>query len=79
WMSDSQAVRLLFMRIAFVGKTDFNLGSQTWMVKLIVLSVKGLLIELPESWTGYLAGHFEVDIRLCNVAHVKIVVDMTHD
>ncbi|KPX48515.1 PilZ domain protein [Pseudomonas syringae pv. helianthi] len=78
-MTDSHADRRRFKRIAFDAKTDLNQGSQTWKVQLIDLSLKGLLIERPESWTGDQARPFEVDIRLSNDAHVKMDVEMTHD
>lgn len=51
-MTDSPADRRRFKRIAFDAKTELKQGDQTWKVQLVDLSLKGLLIERPESWTA---------------------------
>jgi hypothetical protein len=50
-MSDHPADRRRFKRIAFDARTELRQGEHTWPVKLIDLSLKGLLIErLPRGW-----------------------------
>jgi hypothetical protein len=78
-MTDSPEDRRRFKRIAFDAKTELKQGDQTWKVQLVDLSLKGLLIERPESWTADPAQPFEVDIRLSNDVYVQMDVEITHD
>ncbi|GFM83844.1 cyclic diguanosine monophosphate-binding protein [Pseudomonas cichorii] len=78
-MTDSPSDRRRFKRIAFDARTDLNQGSNSWKVQLLDLSLKGLLIERPEPWTGDPDEHFLVDIHLSDDAYVKMDVKLTHD
>ncbi|KPW88052.1 PilZ domain protein [Pseudomonas syringae pv. coryli] len=78
-MTDSPADRRRFKRIAFDAKTDLKQGDKSWKVKLVDLSLKGLLIDRPDPWNGDQTQPFEVDIILSNDAHVKMDVEITHD
>ncbi len=51
-MSEHPANRRRFKRIAFDARTELSQGQFIWPVKLIDLSLKGLLIERPEPWLG---------------------------
>ena len=51
-MSDHPADRRRFKRIAFDARTELSQGEFIWPVKLIDLSLKGLLIERPQPWLG---------------------------
>ncbi|MCF5822603.1 PilZ domain-containing protein [Pseudomonas syringae] len=78
-MTDSHEDRRRFKRIAFDAKTQLKRGDHSWKVTLIDLSLKGMLIERPEPWTGDPDQPFDVDIVLSNETHVKMDVAITHD
>ncbi len=63
-MSDHPADRRRFKRIAFDARTELRQGEHTWPVKLIDLSLKGLLIERPAPWLGNPQQNFSVGIHL---------------
>ncbi|NMZ83179.1 PilZ domain-containing protein [Pseudomonas mandelii] len=78
-MSELPADRRRFKRIAFDARTELSQGELTWPVKLIDLSLKGLLIEKPEPWLGNPDWHFLVDIHLNEDVEIKMDVMLTHD
>ncbi|QKG66986.1 PilZ domain-containing protein [Pseudomonas sp. B14-6] len=78
-MSELAADRRRFKRIAFDARTELSQGELTWPVKLIDLSLKGLLIEKPEPWLGNPDKHFLVDIHLNEDVEIKMDVMLTHD
>ena len=78
-MSDQPADRRRFKRIEFDARTELSQGALTWPVKLIDLSLKGLLIEKPEPWLGNSAQHFLVDIHLTTDVEIKMDVELAHD
>ncbi|EJN25251.1 PilZ domain-containing protein [Pseudomonas sp. GM79] len=78
-MSDHPADRRRFKRIAFDARTELSQGEFIWPVKLIDLSLKGLLIEKPEPWLGNPDWHFLVDIHLNEDVEIKMDVLLTHD
>ena len=78
-MTDSHADRRRFKRIAFDAKTELRQGDKRWQVKLVDLSLKGLLIERPQPWQADTDEAFAVDIKLSNEVHVQMDVRLTHD
>ena len=78
-MSQHPADRRRFKRIAFDARTELCQGEFIWPVKLIDLSLKGLLIEKPEPWLGDRAKVFSVDIHLSKDVEIKMDVQLTHD
>ena len=78
-MSETQSDRRRFKRIAFDARTDLSQGKQTWAVRLLDLSLKGLLIERPQAWLGDSRQPFYVDVHLSDDAEVKMQVKLTHD
>ncbi|VVM52286.1 Cyclic diguanosine monophosphate-binding protein [Pseudomonas fluorescens] len=78
-MSQHPADRRRFKRIAFDARTELCQGDFIWPVKLIDLSLKGLLIEKPEPWLGDQAKVFSVDIHLNKDVEIKMDVQLTHD
>jgi hypothetical protein len=78
-MSEHPADRRRFKRIAFDARTELSQGEFIWPVKLIDLSLKGLLIEKPEPWLGNREWHFLVDIHLNEDVEIKMDVMLTHD
>ncbi|MHC8357373.1 PilZ domain-containing protein [Pseudomonas sp. LB3P81] len=77
-MSEHPAERRRFKRIAFDARTELSQGEFIWPVKLIDLSLKGLLIERPEPWLGDREKIFSVDIHLSNDIEIKMDVQLTH-
>ncbi|MGE8154234.1 PilZ domain-containing protein [Pseudomonas vancouverensis] len=78
-MSEQPAERRRFKRIAFDARTELNQGPFIWPVKLIDLSLKGLLIERPEPWLGNAKEDFSVDIHLSDDVDISMDVKLTHE
>ncbi|MDR9753058.1 PilZ domain-containing protein [Pseudomonas sp. SZMC_28357] len=78
-MSEHPAERRRFKRIAFDARTELSQGEYIWPVKLIDLSLKGLLIERPEPWLGDPAEDFFVDIHLSDDIDITMDVHLTHE
>ncbi|HEF4762327.1 TPA: PilZ domain-containing protein [Pseudomonas putida] len=78
-MSEQPADRRRFKRIAFDARTELSQGEFTWPVKLIDLSLKGLLIERPEPWLGDPNQDFFVDIHLSEDIDIEMDVQLTHE
>ncbi|HWT69704.1 MAG TPA: PilZ domain-containing protein [Pseudomonas sp.] len=78
-MSEQPADRRRFKRIAFDARTELSQGEFVWPVKLIDLSLKGLLIERPEPWLGDPQQDFFVDIHLSEDVDIEMDVHLTHE
>ena len=78
-MSQQPAERRRFKRIAFDARTELGQGQSIWPVKLIDLSLKGLLIERPEPWLGDREQDFFVAIHLTDEVEIKMDVHLTHE
>jgi hypothetical protein len=78
-MSDQPANRRRFKRIAFDARTELSQGADSWPVKLIDLSLKGLLIERPEPWQGNKEGIFSIKIHLSEQDEINMEVHLTHE
>ncbi|WP_025108761.1 PilZ domain-containing protein [Pseudomonas sp. H1h] len=78
-MSEHPANRRRFKRIAFDARTELSQGQYIWPVKLIDLSLKGLLIERPEPWLGDKEHDFHVDIHLSEDVDIEMDVQLKHN
>ncbi|MBK5531275.1 PilZ domain-containing protein [Pseudomonas sp. TH08] len=78
-MSEHPANRRRFKRIAFDARTELRQGEYIWPVKLIDLSLKGLLIERPEPWLGNVDQVFYVDIHLSDDVDIEMDVQLKHE
>ena len=78
-MSEHAADRRRFKRIAFDAKAELSQGEHVWPVKLIDLSLKGLLIERPEPWLGDKEQDFLVDIHLSDDVDIEMDVQLAHE
>ncbi|AWY41296.1 PilZ domain-containing protein [Pseudomonas putida] len=78
-MSEHPADRRRFKRIAFDARTELSQGEFVWPVKLIDLSLKGLLIQRPEPWLGDPQQDFFVDIHLSEDVDIEMDVQLTHE
>jgi hypothetical protein len=78
-MSEHPAERRRFKRIAFDARAELSQGDFIWPVKLIDLSLKGLLIEQPEPWLGDKAHDFRIDIHLSDDSEISMDVHLTHE
>jgi hypothetical protein len=56
--------RRRFKRITFDAHTSMTQGQHAWTVKLLDLSLKGLLVERPDGWQGNPEAPFDVTIDL---------------
>ncbi|MDR6608539.1 PilZ domain-containing protein [Pseudomonas synxantha] len=78
-MSEHPAERRRFKRIAFDARTELSQGEFTWPVKLIDLSLKGLLIKRPDPWQGNPQQDFLVDIHLSEDVDITMDAQLAHD
>ncbi|MDE1168226.1 MAG: PilZ domain-containing protein [Pseudomonas sp.] len=78
-MPDSHAERRRFKRIAFDAKTELTQGRFTWPVKLIDLSLRGMLIERPSPWLGDAKLPFIVHIHLSDAIEVRMDAELVHE
>ena len=78
-MTDSPVERRRFTRIAFDARTELKQGAQSWPVKLLDLSLKGLLIEKPSPWRGDCREPFTAEVYLGEEAKVEMHVTLAHD
>ena len=79
-MTSSQDDRRSFQRIAFDAPTELRQGERRWPVKLLDLSLKGLLIERPDPWNADLTQDFEAIIHLNDKkTQVLMQVELRHE
>ncbi|UVJ43388.1 PilZ domain-containing protein [Pseudomonas sp. LS1212] len=78
-MTEFHAERRHFKRIAFDARTELSQGENVWPVKLVDLSLKGLLIGRPSPWLGDPAEPFFVDVHLSEQVDVRMEVQLSHD
>lgn len=78
-MTQPHTERRRFKRIAFDAKTELRQGTERWPVKLLDLSLKGLLIEKPSPWQGDADKPFNVDVKLGPQEDVVMEVKLAHD
>ncbi|MBW1245561.1 PilZ domain-containing protein [Pseudomonas tolaasii] len=78
-MTEQPSDRRRFRRIAFDAKTTIAQDNWNWPVRLVDVSLRGLLVERPEDWRGNGKRLFNVDIRLDPQAHIKMQVKLAHD
>lgn len=78
-MSDHDE-RRRFKRIQFDAPTKLCQGERCWEVRLLDLSLKGLLVERPEPWDADLTQDFEAYILLNDkVTEVQMQVELRHE
>ncbi|MNO58993.1 Cyclic diguanosine monophosphate-binding protein [compost metagenome] len=78
-MSDHDE-RRRFQRIQFDAPTKLCQGERCWEVKLLDLSLKGLLVECPKPWDADLTQDFEAYILLNDeVTEVQMQVELRHE
>ncbi|MEE1890111.1 PilZ domain-containing protein [Pseudomonas carassii] len=79
-MTSSHDDRRRFQRIAFDAPTELRQGERHWPVKLLDLSLKGLLIECPRPWDADLTQDFEAVIHLDDrKTQVQMQVELRHE
>jgi len=77
-MSDATSDRRRFQRFAFDAATELSQGSQRWAVRLLDLSLKGLLVQRPAEWDADIAQPFEARVKLAEDAEMRMQVEITH-
>ena len=78
-MTKHASDRRRFRRIAFDATAELRQNGSESPVKLLDLSLKGLLVERPDDWKGNKALPFDVDIRLDQKTHIKLQARLTHE
>lgn len=79
-MTSSHDERRRFRRIAFDAPTELRQGERRWPVKLLDLSLKGLLVERPEPWDADPTQDFDAVIHLNDKkTQVRMQVELRHD
>lgn len=71
--------RRRFQRIDFDAPTELRQGERRWPVKLLDLSLKGLLIERPTPWDADPSQDFDAIIHLDAHNHVQMQVELRHE
>ncbi|MDD0976100.1 PilZ domain-containing protein [Pseudomonas fontis] len=71
--------RRCFRRIAFKARTELVQGEQLWTVKLLDLSLKGLLIECPKPWDADPTAVFNARVHLDDHTVIKMEVELRHE
>lgn len=78
-MTTSSNNRRRFQRIDFDAPTELRQGERRWPVKLLDLSLKGLLVERPQPWNADLSQDFDAVIHLDPHTHVRMQVELRHE
>lgn len=68
-----------FQRIDFDAPTELRQGERRWSVRLLDLSLKGLLIKRPDPWDADLTQDFDAIIRLDDEIQVAMQVELRHE
>ncbi|MBF8779404.1 PilZ domain-containing protein [Pseudomonas fulva] len=70
--------RRRFRRIAFDAPMELRQGERAWPVKLLDLSLKGLLVERPAGWDAEPGKPFDAIIHLDLHRQVAMQVELRH-
>ncbi|MFK0313485.1 PilZ domain-containing protein [Pseudomonas sp. NPDC090233] len=71
--------RRRFQRIDFDAPAELRQGDCRWPVKLLDLSLKGLLVERPTSWNADQTQDFDAIIHLDEKVRVQMQVELRHE
>ena len=77
-MSDHDE-RRRFQRIAFDATAELRQGSQKWQVKLLDISLKGILVSRPERWEPDATQDFEATVHLSPEVQLEMLVELRHE
>jgi hypothetical protein len=77
-MSDHDE-RRRFQRIDFDAPTELRQGDRRWPVKLLDVSLKGMLVKCPEPWDADLSQDFDAVIHLNPEVRVQMQVELRHE
>jgi hypothetical protein len=78
-MTEFHADRRQYKRIAFDARAELSQDANVWQVRLVDLSLHGLLIERPSPWSGDPEQPFVVNIHLSEEVDVLMEVQLRHD
>lgn len=71
--------RRRFQRIDFDAPTELRQGDRRWPVKLLDVSLKGMLVKCPEPWDADLTQDFDAVIHLNSEVRVQMQVELRHE
>ena len=75
---DNPTERRVFSRINFDGRTYIEQNGQQWAVKLLDISLKGLLTKEPENWTADTHQPMNAIIELNDEATITMHIHWRH-
>ncbi len=56
--------RRRFRRFPIAGSVRLYSGTQMWQTELIDLSLRGVLVTIPEGWNGQPGSRYRLDVRM---------------
>lgn len=63
-MNGGDSERRRFRRFPITGSVRLYSGTQMWQTELLDLSLRGVLVSIPEDWAGTPGSRFRLDVRL---------------
>ena len=77
-MSDQQQEHRHFSRIHFDAKTIISNPEQDWETTLLDISLKGALVEKPDTWDAPLGTEYSLDIALSDDTIINMQASVAH-
>lgn len=75
----SEQDRRRFRRFPIAGSVRLYSGTAMWTTELLDLSLRGVLVATPESWTGQPGSRFRLDVRLEGGLMIGMGVELVRD
>lgn len=63
-MNANGSERRRFRRFPIAGSVRLYSGTQMWQTELIDLSLRGVLVTIPEGWSGEAGSRYRLDVRM---------------
>jgi hypothetical protein len=77
-MSDSTGHdRRRFSRFPVEGSVKLYSGTTMWSSQLIDMSLRGVLVERPEGWSGEIGSRYRLDLRLEGGVMIAMGVELS--
>lgn len=77
-MKTEHAERRSFNRFPLEARARLFSGQQCWDTVLKDLSLKGVLLEKPEGWTGEIDERFRIELILPNENRLSMAITIAH-
>ena len=70
--------RRQFRRLPFVTRMQLYSGTSAWECEIIDISLKGVLFNKPEGWSGKLNAIYRISISLSNSPTISMNITVAH-